>query len=48
MERKSSMSIEMASMADNNILGFITYNHTRSRKLRQSVRARVIEMAVAD
>jgi hypothetical protein len=42
----SSMSIALASLVDRNILGFITYNHTRSRKLRQSVGVRVIETAV--
>jgi hypothetical protein len=34
------MSIELASMADRNISGFITNNHTGSRELQQSVRAK--------
>jgi hypothetical protein len=46
MEWKSSMSTELISMADMNISEFIAYNRTRSRKLQQSIRARVIETAV--
>jgi hypothetical protein len=42
------MSIELTNMTDKNILGFITNNHTRSRKLRQSVGARVTETVVLE
>jgi hypothetical protein len=48
MEQKSSMSTELASMTDRNISGFITYNRTRNRKLRQSVGARVTETVVPE
>jgi hypothetical protein len=34
MKQKSSVSIELASMAGMNISGFITYDSTTSRKLR--------------
>jgi hypothetical protein len=40
---KSSMLIDLRSMADRNILGFIAYNRTTSRELRQSIRVRVTE-----
>jgi hypothetical protein len=48
MEQKSSTSTELASMTDRNISGFITYNRTRNRKLRQSIGARVTETAVPE
>jgi hypothetical protein len=43
MEQKSSVLTELTSMADRNISGFITYDSTTSRELRQSVRARMTE-----
>jgi hypothetical protein len=48
MERKSSMSTELTSMADMNISRFITNNCTRSRNLQQSVEARVTKTIVLE
>jgi hypothetical protein len=41
MKWKSSVSTELASMADRNISEFITYDRTTSRELQQSVGARM-------
>jgi hypothetical protein len=40
------MSAKLTSMEDRNISGFITYNSTTSRELRQSIGASVIETTV--
>jgi hypothetical protein len=42
------MSMELASMAYKNISRSITYNRTRSRKLRQNVGARVTKTIVLE
>jgi hypothetical protein len=42
MEWKSSISTELTSMINRNILGFITYNCTKSRRVR------VTEMTVPE
>jgi hypothetical protein len=48
MEQKSSVSTELTSMVDRNILGFVTYDSTTSRELRQSVGVSMTETTMLE
>jgi hypothetical protein len=48
MKRKSSVSTELANMADREMLGFIICYITTNRELQQSVRARMTEMMMLE
>jgi hypothetical protein len=48
MKWKSSASTELASMADNNISGFITCYSTTSREIQQNIGARMTEMTMPE